>query len=264
VKVLVLGGGDGSAAGCARLNLADGRPRGGDRRDNSQPVARSTRSRRESAHPDRNLQDRLAGAWEETAAKPIRFVPLDIAQNYEGPAGSCCRRSGHEAVVAFRRASGPRLYSNESSATQALLPSKQNDQRHPTNLLCAIVRERPGNVHIVHLGRWGVRLRLPPRPAHDSRGLTSPLRFPKARWHPVPREDSPPAPIRGSVYSHDQDADQLLFFYYNKETTTSVFTDLPSGDVCGHQYRSHLTAIPGWSTGSITTADYGTVLNRIS
>ncbi|APD48107.1 NAD-dependent epimerase/dehydratase family protein [Synechococcus sp. CS-602] len=250
MKVLVLGG-DGFCGWPCAVNLADG---------GHEVVIVDNLSRRkididlgvESLTPIANLQDRLR-AWEETGGQPIRFVPLDIAQNYEGLL-ELLRQERPEAVVHFaEQRAAP--YSMKSSATKRYTVDNNVNGTH--NLLCAIV-ESGLDVHIVHLGTMGVY-------GYGShRGATIPEGYLTVE---VPQPDGtrfrekilhPTDP--GSVYHMTKTLDQLLFFYYNKNDNIRV-TDLHQGIVWGT--NTDLTdRDPRLVNRFDYDGDYGTVLNR--
>jgi UDP-sulfoquinovose synthase len=250
VKVLVLGG-DGFCGWPCAVNLAEG---------GHEVVIVDNFSRRkididlgvESLTPIANLPDRLR-AWEETGGKPIRFVHLDIAQQYERLL-ELLRLEQPGAVVHFaEQRAAP--YSMKNSANKRYTVDNNVNGTH--NLLCAIV-ESGLDIHIVHLGTMGVY-------GYGShRGATIPEGYLTVE---VPQPDGtrfrekilhPTDP--GSVYHMTKTLDQLLFFYYNKNDSIRV-TDLHQGIVWGTN-----TALTDRDPRLVNRfdydGDYGTVLNR--
>ena len=250
MKVLVLGG-DGFCGWPCAVNLAEG---------GHEVVIVDNFSRRkididlgvESLTPIANLPDRLR-AWEETGGNPIRFVHLDIAQEYERLL-DLLRREKPGAVVHFaEQRAAP--YSMKSSANKRYTVDNNVNGTH--NLLCAIV-ESGLDPHIVHLGTMGVY-------GYGShRGATIPEGYLTVE---VPQPDGtrfrekilhPTDP--GSVYHMTKTLDQLLFFYYNKNDGIRV-TDLHQGIVWGT--NTELTdRDPRLVNRFDYDGDYGTVLNR--
>ena len=250
MKVLVLGG-DGFCGWPCAVNLAD---------QGHDVVIVDNLSRRkididlevESLTPIANIGDRLK-AWEETGGKPMRFVHMDIAHEYELLV-NLLNQEKPEAVVHFaEQRAAP--YSMKSSATKRYTVDNNVNGTH--NLLAAIV-ESGQDIHVVHLGTMGVY-------GYGShRGATIPEGYLKVE---VPQPDGsrfeeeilhPASP--GSVYHMTKTLDQLLFLYYNKNDKVRI-TDLHQGIV--------------WGTNTANTArderlcnrfdydgEYGTVLNR--
>lgn len=250
MKVLVLGG-DGFCGWPCAVNLSDA---------GHDVVIVDNLSRRkididlgvESLTPIATIHDRLR-AWEETGGRPIRFVALDIAQDYDLLLG-LLRSERPSAVVHFaEQRAAP--YSMKSSATKRYTVDNNVNGTH--NLLCAIV-ESGLDIHIVHLGTMGVY-------GYGShRGATIPEGYLTVE---VPQPDGsrfqekilhPTDP--GSVYHMTKTLDQLLFFYYNKNDSIRV-TDLHQGIVWGT--NTDLTdRDPRLVNRFDYDGDYGTVLNR--
>lgn len=250
MKVLVLGG-DGFCGWPCAVNLSDA---------GHDVVIVDNLSRRkididlgvESLTPIATIHDRLR-AWEETGGRPIHFVALDIAQDYDLLLG-LLRSERPSAVVHFaEQRAAP--YSMKSSATKRYTVDNNVNGTH--NLLCAIV-ESGLDIHIVHLGTMGVY-------GYGShRGATIPEGYLTVE---VPQPDGsrfqekilhPTDP--GSVYHMTKTLDQLLFFYYNKNDSIRV-TDLHQGIVWGT--NTDLTdRDPRLVNRFDYDGDYGTVLNR--
>jgi UDP-sulfoquinovose synthase len=222
VKVLVLGG-DGFCGWPCCVNMAQA---------GHDVVMVDNLSRRkidvdlgvESLTPIATVHDRLR-AWEDTGGRAIRFVHLDIAQDYHLLL-ELLRSERPEAVVHFaEQRAAP--YSMKSSTTKRYTVDNNVNGTH--NLLCAIV-ESGLDIHIVHLGTMGVY-------GYGShRGATIPEGYLTVE---VPQADGsrfrekilhPTDP--GSVYHMTKTLDQLLFYYYNKNDGIRV-TDLHQGIVWG-------------------------------
>ena len=250
VKVLVLGG-DGFCGWPCALNLAD---------QGHDVVIVDNLSRRKidielgitSLTPIATVEDRLT-AWEEMGGRPISFVLLDLAQEYDRLL-QLLRNEAPDAVIHFaEQRAAP--YSMKSSACKRYTIDNNVNGTH--NLLCAIV-ESGLDVHVVHLGTMGVY-------GYGShRGATIPEGYLTVE---VPQPDGssftekilhPTNP--GSVYHMSKTLDQLLFFYYNKNDALRI-TDLHQGIVWGTN-----TELCGKDPRLINRfdydGDYGTVLNR--
>ncbi len=250
MKVFVLGG-DGFCGWPCAVNLAD---KGHD------VVIVDNLSRRkididlgvESLTPIATIQERLR-AWEQVGGRPMRFVHLDLAREFERLL-ELLRSERPEAVVHFaEQRAAP--YSMKSSATKRYTVDNNVNGTH--NLLAAIV-ESGLDVHIVHLGTMGVY-------GYGShRGATIPEGYLTVE---VPQPDGsrfsekilhPTNP--GSVYHMTKTLDQLLFFYYNKNDAIRI-TDLHQGIVWGT--NTALTEKDPRLTNRFDyDGDYGTVLNR--
>jgi len=250
VKVLVLGG-DGFCGWPCALNLAD---------QGHDVVIVDNLSRRKidvdlgvaSLTPIATIWDRLA-AWQEVGGRPMGFVALDIAQEYERLL-ELLRQETPDAVVHFaEQRAAP--YSMKSSACKRYTIDNNVNGTH--NLLCAIV-DGGLDVHVVHLGTMGVY-------GYGShRGATIPEGYLTVE---VPQPDGsrfteeilhPTNP--GSVYHMSKTLDQLLFFYYNKNDALRI-TDLHQGIVWGTNTEL-CKKDPRLMNRFDYDGDYGTVLNR--
>jgi UDP-sulfoquinovose synthase len=250
VKVLVLGG-DGFCGWPCAVNLADG---------GHDVVVVDNLSRRkididlevESLTPITSIGERLQ-VWVELGGKPIRFINLDIAQEFDRLV-ELLRLEQPQAVVHFaEQRAAP--YSMKSSTTKRYTVDNNVNGTH--NLLCAIV-ESSLDVHIVHLGTMGVY-------GYGShRGATIPEGYLTVE---VPQPDGsrfvekilhPSDP--GSVYHMTKTLDQLLFHYYNKNDGIRI-TDLHQGIVWGTN-TEQTSRDPRLTNRFDYDGDYGTVLNR--
>ena len=250
MKVLVLGG-DGFCGWPCAVNLADG---------GHDVVIVDNLSRRkididlevESLTPIATMGDRLK-AWEQVGGLPMRFVHLNIANEYDRLL-ELLRQERPDSVVHFaEQRAAP--YSMKSSATKRYTVDNNVNGTH--NLLAAIV-ESGLDIHIVHLGTMGVY-------GYGShRGATIPEGYLKVE---VPQPDGsrfeeeilhPASP--GSVYHMTKTLDQLLFLYYNKNDQIRI-TDLHQGIVWGTNTEA-TERDPRLTNRFDYDGDYGTVLNR--
>ena len=250
MKVLVLGG-DGFCGWPCAVNLAD---------QGHDVLIVDNLSRRkididlevESLTPIVSIGERLK-AWEETGGKPMRFVHMDIAHEYQRLL-DLLQEERPDSVVHFaEQRAAP--YSMKSSATKRYTVDNNVNGTH--NLLAAIV-ESGQDIHVVHLGTMGVY-------GYGShRGATIPEGYLKVE---VPQPDGsrfeeeilhPASP--GSVYHMTKTLDQLLFLYYNKNDKVRI-TDLHQGIVWGTNTDA-TDRDPRLTNRFDYDGDYGTVLNR--
>jgi UDP-sulfoquinovose synthase len=205
----------------------------------------------ESLTPIAPMGTRLA-AWREVSGKAIRFVNLDVAQNYDGLL-HLIQEEEPGAVVHFaEQRAAP--YSMKSPRHKRYTVDNNLNATH--NTLCAIV-ESGQDIHLVHLGTMGVY-------GYGSAGMKIPEGYLDIEVMTESGERAhqqilyPANP--GSVYHMTKTQDQLFFAYYNKNDGVRI-TDLHQGIV--------------WGTNSAETklderlinrfdydGDYGTVLNR--
>ncbi len=205
----------------------------------------------ESLTPIRPLGERL-NVWQETSGKRIRFVNLDLAQDYERLV-TLLTDLRPDAIVHFaEQRAAP--YSMRSPATKRYTIDNNVNATH--NLLCAVV-ETGLDPAIVHLGTMGVY----------GYGWSGSVPIPEGYLTvkvPTPdgdidREILHPA-NPGSVYHLTKTLDQLMFAFYAKNDNLRI-TDLHQGIVWGTQ-----TAQTARDVRLINRfdydGDYGTVLNR--
>ena len=250
MKVLVLGG-DGFCGWPCAVNLAD---------QGHEVVIIDNLSRRkididlevESLTPIASIGERLQ-AWEEIGGKPMRFVHMDIAHEYQRLLDLLIEEKPDSVVHFAEQRAAP--YSMKSSATKRYTVDNNVNGTH--NLLAAIV-ESGQDIHVVHLGTMGVY-------GYGShRGATIPEGYLKVE---VPQPDGsrfeeeilhPASP--GSVYHMTKTLDQLLFLYYNKNDKVRI-TDLHQGIVWGTNTDA-TGRDPRLTNRFDYDGDYGTVLNR--
>lgn len=204
-----------------------------------------------SLTPIAPLNVRLA-AWKELTGKTIRFVNLDVAQDYDRLL-NLLREVKPDAVIHFaEQRAAP--YSMKSSWHKRY--TVDNNTNATNNLLSAIV-ESGQDIHVVHLGTMGVYGYGTTGAAIPEGYLTVHVTTNEGKLEP--REILHPT-SPGSIYHMTKVMDQTLFAYYNKNDGLRI-TDLHQGIV--------------WGTNTPETkrderlvnrfdydGDYGTVLNR--
>lgn len=206
----------------------------------------------ESLTPIASIGERL-NVWESICGKPMRFIHMDIAHEYQRLLDLIIEEKPDSIVhFAEQRAA---TYSMKSSATKRYTVDNNVNGTH--NLLAAIV-ESGQDIHVVHLGTMGVY-------GYGShRGATIPEGYLKVE---VPQPDGsrfeeeilhPASP--GSVYHMTKTLDQLLFLYYNKNDKVRI-TDLHQGIVWGTNTEA-TDRDPRLTNRFDYDGDYGTVLNR--
>jgi len=206
----------------------------------------------ESLTPITSIGVRLQ-AWQETGGRPMRFVHMDIAHEYQRLLDLLIEEKPDSVVHFAEQRAAP--YSMKSSATKRYTVDNNVNGSH--NLLAAIV-ESGLDIHVVHLGTMGVY-------GYGShRGATIPEGYLKVE---VPQPDGsrfeeeilhPASP--GSVYHMTKTLDQLLFLYYNKNDLVRI-TDLHQGIVWGTNTDA-TDRDPRLTNRFDYDGDYGTVLNR--
>ena len=250
MKVLVLGG-DGFCGWPCAVNLAD--------QDHDVVIVDNLSRRKididlevESLTPIASIGERL-NVWESIGGKPMRFIHMDIAHEYQRLLDLILEEKPDSIVHFAEQRAAP--YSMKSSATKRYTVDNNVNGTH--NLLAAIV-ESGLDIHVVHLGTMGVY-------GYGShRGATIPEGYLKVE---VPQPDGsrfeeeilhPASP--GSVYHMTKTLDQLLFLYYNKNDKVRI-TDLHQGIVWGTNTEA-TDRDPRLTNRFDYDGDYGTVLNR--
>ncbi|WP_269614287.1 NAD-dependent epimerase/dehydratase family protein [Prochlorococcus marinus] len=250
MKVFVLGG-DGFCGWPCAVNLAD---KGHDVFivDNLSRRKIDIDLEVESLTPITSIGERIK-AWSEIGEKPIQFIHLDLASEYQKLLDLLIEEKPDSIIHFAEQRAAP--YSMKSSATKRYTVDNNVNGTH--NLLAAIV-ESQLDIHIVHLGTMGVY-------GYGShRGATIPEGYLKVE---VPQPDGsrfeeeilhPASP--GSVYHMTKTLDQLLFLYYNKNDQIRI-TDLHQGIVWGTN-TDVTSRDPRLTNRFDYDGDYGTVLNR--
>jgi UDP-sulfoquinovose synthase len=206
----------------------------------------------DSLTPITSIGERLQ-AWEEIGGKPMRFIHMDVAHEYQRLLDLLRDEKPNSVVHFAEQRAAP--YSMKNSATKRYTVDNNVNGTH--NLLAAIV-ESGLDIHVVHLGTMGVY-------GYGShRGATIPEGYLKVE---VPQPDGsrfeeeilhPASP--GSVYHMTKTLDQLLFLYYNKNDKVRI-TDLHQGIVWGTNTEA-TDRDPRLTNRFDYDGDYGTVLNR--
>lgn len=204
-----------------------------------------------SLTPIKPLSVRLK-AWEEVSGKEIRFIRLNVAENYIHLL-DVIREIKPDAIVHFaEQRAAP--YSMKSSYHKRYTVS--NNINATNNILAAIV-ESNLDIHLVHLGTMGVY-------GYGAAGMKIPEGYLPIK---VDAEDGgvieqeilyPANP--GSIYHMTKTLDQLLFSFYVKNDHLRV-TDLHQGIVWGTQ-TTETRLDPRLINRFDYDGDYGTVLNR--
>jgi UDP-sulfoquinovose synthase len=111
-------------------------------------------------HPEVRLR-----AWEETGGKPMRFVNLDVAKDYDLLV-QLLKEEQAEVVIHFaEQRAAP--YSQKNSKTKRY--TVDNNVGGTNNLLAAVV-DSELDIHVVHLGTMGTGpARRPPALRGDGR-----------------------------------------------------------------------------------------------
>ncbi len=205
----------------------------------------------ESLTPIRPMGERLS-VWKELTGKEIRFINLDLAEEYDRLL-EVLLDEAPDAVVHFaEQRAAP--YSMRSSKAKRFTVDNNVSGTH--NLLCAIV-ESGLDIAVVHLGTMGVY----------GYGWSGTAPIPEG--YLTVTVDTPDGELRreilhpanpGSVYHMTKTLDQLLFAFYAKNDQLRI-TDLHQGIVWGTQTPE--TAIDERLINRFDyDGDYGTVLNR--
>lgn len=249
MKTIILGG-DGFCGWATSLHLA---ARGHEVTIVDNLVRRRTDEElgAESLTPIRSMQERIA-AWSETGHKPIEFVELDVAKDYDR-LEALFRDRQPDAIVHFaEQRAAP--YSMKSPWHKRY--TVDNNVNATSALLCAMVEACP-DAHLVHLGTMGVY----------GYGKTKGMMIPEGYIDATLRSGGAEANVEilypvdpGSIYHMTKTLDQLLFQYYAKNDGLKI-TDLHQGIVWG-------TSTPETELDERLVnrfdydGDYGTVLNR--
>ncbi|MDO5633107.1 MAG: NAD-dependent epimerase/dehydratase family protein [Paracoccus sp. (in: a-proteobacteria)] len=248
MKVLVLGG-DGFCGWPSALHLSAG---------GHEVVIVDNLSRRKidveleagSLTPIRPLGQRLA-AWQEVSGKTIRFVNLDVAQDYDRLL-ALLRDEAPDAVIHFaEQRAAP--YSMKSSWHKRY--TVNNNLNATNNVLAAIVESKQ-DIHLLHLGTMGVY-------GYGTAGMRIPegyLTVRVATEHGDAEQEILYPANPGSIYHMTKTQDQLFFFYYNKNDKLRI-TDLHQGIVWGTE-TDQTRRDPRLINRFDYDGDYGTVLNR--
>jgi len=225
----------------------------------------------ESLTPIQPMGVRLQ-AWKEKTGKDIRFVRLDVAQDYERLVRLFVDERPDTVIHFAEQRAAP--YSMKSSAHKRY--TVNNNVNATNNILCAIIDSRM-DIHLVHLGTMGVYgyntvgIKIP----EGYLNIEVPLQQSGANGEALPStqettavSDSeritmeiyyPPRP--GSVYHMTKVLDAQIFEYFNRNDKIRI-TDLHQGIVWGT--NTNETLIDERLVNRFDyDGDYGTVLNRL-
>lgn len=200
-----------------------------------------------SLTPIQNMSDRIS-AWRSVSGRDIRFVLLDVANDYHRLLDLIVREKPDSIVHFAEQRAAP--YSMKGSRQKRYTIDNNVSGTH--NVLAAIV-ESGLDVHVVHLGTMGVY-------GYGTSGGEIPEGYidvilPGGRPSRILHPSYP-----GSVYHATKCLDQILFQFYQKNDSLRI-TDLHQGIVWGTNTPQTLKderLINRFDYDS----DYGTVLNR--
>jgi len=204
----------------------------------------------ESLTPIRPMGERLA-AWKDVSGKSMRFVNLDIGQDYQEFLDLICDEKPDSVVHFAEQRAAP--YSMKSARHKRYTV---NNNLNATNDVLAAIVDSGLDIHLVHLGTMGVY-------GYGTAGMKIPEGYLKIKVETSEglkdQEILYPA-NPGSIYHMTKTQDQLFFHFYNKNDAVKI-TDLHQGIVWGTQ-----TAETRRDERLINRfdydGDYGTVLNR--
>ena len=205
----------------------------------------------DSLTPIRPIEERLE-VWKELTGDEIRFINLDLAQEYERLVDLFIKEQPDAVVHFAEQRAAPYSMRNPRAKRYTV----DNNVTGTHNLLCAIV-ETGLDIAVVHLGTMGVYGYGWSGSAPIPEGyLTVKVPTPDGE---LDREILHPA-NPGSVYHMTKTLDQLLFAFYAKNDELRI-TDLHQGIVWGTQTPE--TALDERLINRFDyDGDYGTVLNR--
>lgn len=249
MKILILGG-DGFCGWPASLHLSD--------IGHDVMIVDNLSRRRidvelgvESLTPIATMEERLQ-AWSETGGRPIEFVNLDVAQDYDGLL-ELLQTQRPDAIVHFaEQRAAP--YSMKSPRNKRYTVDNNTNATH--NVLCALV-ESGVDAHLVHLGTMGVY-------GYGTAGMKIPEGYLDVQVTTEGGEQVaqkilyPTNP--GSIYHMTKVLDQTLFAYYAKNDKLRI-TDLHQGIIWG-THTDQTIRDERLINRFDYDGDYGTVLNR--
>ncbi len=191
-------------------------------------------------------------AWTEVTGKEIRFLNIDIAQEYDRLIALLLEEKPDAVVHFAEQRAAP--YSMKTPKHKRYTVNNNLNATH--NLLCAIVASEL-DIHLVHLGTMGVY-------GYGTAGMKIPEGYLDVEvvtdsGDRIQQEILYPA-NPGSIYHMTKTQDQLFFYYYNKNDGVRV-TDLHQGIVWGTNTPETLLDERLINRFDYD-GDYGTVLNR--
>lgn len=204
----------------------------------------------DSLTPIRPIGERLA-AWKYVSGRDIRFVNLDIGQDYQEFLDLVCDEKPDSIIHFAEQRAAP--YSMKSARHKRYTV---NNNLNATNDVLAAIVDSGLDIHLVHLGTMGVY-------GYGTAGMKIPEGYLKIKVETSEglkdQEILYPA-NPGSIYHMTKTQDQLFFHFYNKNDAVKI-TDLHQGIVWGTQTeetRRDERLINRFDYDG----DYGTVLNR--
>lgn len=191
-------------------------------------------------------------AWTEVTGKEIKFINIDIAQEYDRLIALLLEEKPDAVVHFAEQRAAP--YSMKTPKHKRYTVNNNLNATH--NLLCAIVASGL-DIHLVHLGTMGVY-------GYGTAGMKIPEGYLDVEvvtdsGDRIQQEILYPA-NPGSIYHMTKTQDQLFFYYYNKNDGVRV-TDLHQGIVWGTNTPETLLDERLINRFDYD-GDYGTVLNR--
>ena len=205
----------------------------------------------QSLTPIADVDTRLK-AWKEVSGKDIRFVKMDVVEQYQELLDLITEERPDAAVHFAEQRAAP--YSMKSPAHKRYTVNNNLNATH--NILCAIVESRV-DVHLVHLGTMGVY-------GYGAFGMKIPEGYLNVQVlgdNGEVHEQEILYPVSpGSIYHLTKTQDQLFFWFYAKNDKVRI-TDLHQGIVWGTQTEQ--TKLDEKLINRFDyDGDYGTVLNR--
>jgi len=215
----------------------------------------------ESLTPIQTISVRIR-AWKEVTGKTIRFVLIDVAQEYDKLLQLFIQEKPDTVVHFAEQRAAP--YSMKTSKHKRY--TVDNNVNATNNILCAII-DSGIDIHLVHLGTMGVY-------GYNTVGI----KIPEGYLHvevPLKQTDKPDLksddgkismeiyypPRPGSVYHLTKVLDAQMFEYYNRNNLIRI-TDLHQGIVWGTNTNETLHDERLVNRFDYD-GDYGTVLNRL-
>jgi len=205
----------------------------------------------QSLTPIADVDTRLK-AWKEVSGKDIRFVQMDVVEQYQDLLGLITEERPDAAVHFAEQRAAP--YSMKSPVHKRYTVNNNLNATH--NILCAIVESRV-DVHLIHLGTMGVY-------GYGAFGMKIPEGYLNVQVlgdNGEVHEQEILYPVSpGSIYHLTKTQDQLFFWFYAKNDKVRI-TDLHQGIVWGTQTEQ--TKLDEKLINRFDyDGDYGTVLNR--
>ncbi|SOC56005.1 NAD-dependent epimerase/dehydratase family protein [Ornithinimicrobium cerasi] len=206
-----------------------------------------------SLTPIRSIEERVE-AWREVSGHQLRFVELDVAQDYDGLVALLADERPDSLVHFAEQRAAP--YSMKSPGHKRYTVDNNTNATH--NVLCALV-DAGLDTHVVHLGTMGVY-------GYGTAGMKIPegyldveVRLDEPAEGTVSQQMLYPT-NPGSIYHLTKCLDQQLFAYYAKNDALRI-TDLHQGIIWG-THTDQTLRDERLVNRFDYDGDYGTVLNR--